>query len=362
MSTLDNDDTRFRDGLRFTHIKQAGFGGVLEFQSNDIGVILPLFRCHADAILSWFYAARGLMVVKGLQAIRNEPQALVELSRLFGPEVENYHQTLTSARFFHDSVDEILILSNAEPCSHPPPPKPAALDSRRIPNQLSGQFPGQFPNQINWHTDQSYRRPPPDITLLLAVELPPRDQGQTLFADCTAALAALDPARQQTLEGLQGIHAPSWIGRSREAVENGEQPLDLLPHQLPQRQPLVRRHPVTAEESLYICEEKQMDFVDGPILGLETGPEGEGANLLRELLMHTTRDEFVYVHEWEPGDLLIADNRNLLHCATWYDAEQYTRLMWRTTVMGNPGEEYAGEAKTWIPRDGSAVMAGMENA
>jgi taurine dioxygenase len=104
-----------------------------------------------------------------------------------------------------------------------------------------------------------------------------------------------------------------------------------------------------------------MDFVDGPIQGLETGVHGEGAILLRELLTHVTRDEFVYVHEWAPGDLLIADNRNLLHCATWYDAEQYTRLMWRTTVMGNPGSEYAGESKTWIPRDGSDVMSGMEN-
>ena len=354
MSRDDSNDTGFRDGLRFTHNKESGFGGVLEFQASDLSAILQAFRRHADTILSCFYAARGLMVVKGLQAIRAEPQVLVELSRIFGPEVENYHQTLTSARFFHDSVDEILILTNAEPCNHPPPPKPAALDSARLPTQ--------FPDQINWHTDQSYRRPPPDITLLFAVELPPGGQGQTLFADCTAALSALDPERQQALAGLQGIHAPSWIGRSREAVEKGEQPLDLLPHQLPQRQPLVRTHPVTAEKSLYICEEKQMDFVDGPILGLDTGPAGEGANLLRELLRHTTRDEFVYVHEWAEGDLMIADNRNLLHCATWYDAEQYTRLMWRTTVMGNPGEEYAGEAKTWIPRDGSEVMAGMENA
>jgi len=327
---------------------------VLEFESGDLGTVLDTFARHADTILARFYAARGLMLVKGLQAIAGQPVALVELSRWFGPEVEDYHQTLTSPRFFHDSVNEILILSNAAPCNHPPPPKPAAADGERLPTR--------FPEQVNWHTDQSYRRPPPDVTLLLAVELPPRDQGQTLFADCTAAFAALDPQLQRRLEQLQGIHAPSWIGRSRAAVENGEQPLELLPHQLPQRQPLVRRHPVTGARSLYICEEKQMDYIDGPIAGLETGPEGEGAALLRELLTHVTRDEFVYVHEWEPGDLLIADNRNLLHCATWYDAAEYTRLMWRTTVMGNPGSEYAGEAKTWIPRDGSDVMAGMENA
>ena len=62
------------------------------------------------------------------------------------------------------------------------------------------------------------------------------------------------------------------------------------------------------------------------------------------------------------GTRYAADNRSLLHCATWYDAERHTRLMWRTTVMGNPGDEYAGEDKSWIPRDGSAVMAGMEHA
>jgi taurine dioxygenase len=362
-------NSRFSDGYRFTPLATVGFGGVLEFQFDDIGEILEIFERDADSISSRFYAMHGLLVVKGLQGIRDKPQALVELSRFFGPEVEDYHQTLTSARFFHESVNEILILSNAEPCNHLPPPKPSATNApntntpnTNTPNTNTKGLATRFPDQINWHTDQSYRRPPPDITLLLAIEIPPRDQGQTLFADCTAAFAALDPAQQKMLEGLQGLHAPSWIGRSRAAVERGEKPLDLLPHQLPQRQPLVRRHPLSGEKSLYICEEKQMDFVDGPIVGLETGPDGEGARLLRDLLRHATRDEFVYVHEWEVGDLLIADNRNLLHCATWYDAARYTRLMWRTTVMGNPGSEYAGEDKTWIPRDGSDVMAGMEHA
>jgi len=48
------------------------------------------------------------------------------------------------------------------------------------------------------------------------------------------------------------------------------------------------------------------------------------------------------------GDLVIYDNRTLIHAATWFDAEQHQRLMWRTTVSGNPGAEYAGEAKSWI--------------
>jgi taurine dioxygenase len=135
-----------------------------------------------------------------------------------------------------------------------------------------------------------------------------------------------------------------------------------LPHQLPQRQPLVRRHPVTGELSLFICEEKQLNYVDGPVDGLESAPEGEGAKLIRKLLTHTTQEKFVYAHERQVGDMLVGDNRNLLHCATWYDAERYSRLMWRTTVVGNPGDEYQGEAKSWLPQDGSEVMAGMEHA
>ena len=105
-----------------------------------------------------------------------------------------------------------------------------------------------------------------------------------------------------------------------------------------------------------------MDYVDGPVDGMATGPDGAGAGLIRRLLVHATQDAFVYAHAWEQGDLLVTDNRNLLHCATWYDAEHYTRLMWRTTVMGNPGDEYKNEANSWIPQDDSDVMAGMKNA
>lgn len=104
-----------------------------------------------------------------------------------------------------------------------------------------------------------------------------------------------------------------------------------------------------------------MDFVDGPIEGLEPGPDGEGAALLDDLMRHVTRPEFTYVHEWSPGDLVIGDNRCLLHAATWYDVGRHSRLMWRTTVMGNPGAEYHGDAKSWISPEGYAPMHGMEN-
>ena len=84
-------------------------------------------------------------------------------------------------------------------------------------------------------------------------------------------------------------------------------------------------------------------------VGMEPGPWGDGAELLYELMIHYTQPKFSYVHEWEAGDLIIYDNRTLVHAATWFDAEKHPRRMWRTTVSGNPGNEYAGEKKSWIP-------------
>ena len=60
---------------------------------------------------------------------------------------------------------------------------------------------------------------------------------------------------------------------------------------------------------------------------------------------------FTYTHEWTKGDLVIYDNRNLLHSGTWYDADAHIRIMWRTTVRGNPDPTYAGETCSWVPAE-----------
>ncbi len=308
-----------------------------------------------DAIGDVLAAAGGLLVVRGLHELANNPDEFLRISQRFGPEVENVRQTLTAERFFHDTVPELMVLSNLPPCQHPPPPRPEPAHTP------DGALVVSYPHQTNWHTDQSYRRPPPDITLLYAITTPPPDQGQTLFADCTAAFNALPSEVKQQIETLDGIHAMSWIGRRAQDVRTGVQPKPLLPHQKPQRQPLVRVHPVTGQRSLYLCDSGQMDFVDGPIAELQPGLKGDGALLIDMLMRHVTQPQFVYAHEWHPGDLVIGDNRCLLHAATWYDADTHPRLLWRTTVRGNPGLEYADEARSWIPKDGTALMSGMEN-
>ncbi|MEM9044808.1 MAG: TauD/TfdA family dioxygenase [Pseudomonadota bacterium] len=326
----------------------AGFGGLI----TGTGV-RPLLRSE-QRLREIFDEAGGLLVVRGLREISEKPDALVRLATLFGPEVENIRETLTAERYFHPDHPCILKLSNKPPVSYAPPPAPPRLSD--------GQLDVRHPQQTNWHTDQSYRRPPPDITLLYGVTCPPPDQGQTLFADCTAGFAALPVQEQERLRGLTGLHAARWIGRSPEDVRAGREPRALLTHQRPQPQPLVRIHPVTGRPALYLCQAEQMDFVDGPIPALGTGPDSEGAELLERLLRHLTQPKFVYAHEWQAGDLVIADNRCLLHCATWYDAQAQPREMWRCTVMGNAGPEYAGERKSWLPEGEMTVMQGMEDA
>ena len=67
-------------------------------------------------------------------------------------------------------------------------------------------------------------------------------------------------------------------------------------------------------------------------------PIEEGRALLKALLDHVTQPQFRYRHEWREGDLVVWDNRCVLHRATPYDSTRYKRLLQRTTVSGDPGE------------------------
>jgi len=292
--------------------------------------------------------AGGLLLLQGLGEITADPQLLVKMSYLFGPEVEDYRFTLTNLSSVHEKVPEIFLVANGPPVNRAPPPRP------NPPLTADGKLPVQYPHRKGWHTDQSYRRPPPDISLFYAVTPVAKDRGQTLFASGTLAYEALPANLKKRVESLEGIHSQPGTGRSRDAVLRGDTPKPAAPHQLPQRQPVVRNHPVTGKPALYLCEYGQMDWIDGPFVGLEPGPNGEGARLLDELMTHYTRPEFIYVHEWTQGDVVVWDNRCLVHTATWYDHEHEQRMMWRTTVRGNPGAIYAGEKRSWIPESAAA--------
>jgi len=322
----------------------ASFGGRIHIEgASGALAVAEGAEANPTALTEALASCHGVMVLPGMDAMAENPALLVRLSRLFGAEVENYRTTHMAANMVHPEVPEIFVVSNIPPVFRAPPPKP------NPPLTPEGTLPVQFPHRRGWHTDQSYRRPPPDISLFLAVLPVPQGQGQTLFADGIAAYNALPEATKQRIATLDGLHIASGAGRKYDAVKSGAPQRDLAPHERPVRQPLVRTHPVTGEKSLYLCEHGQMDWLEGPIAGLEPGPDGEGGRLLVELAAHYTHKRFVYAHEWTKGDLVVWDNRCTLHAATWFDAEHLSRVMWRTTVWGNPGTEYAGETKSWLP-------------
>src|SRR5260370_27015959 len=249
----------------------AGFGATVRL-AKSIAEELPngLPKTLADA--------GGLLLIPGLNQIAAEPELLLRLSRLFGPEIEDYRYLLTSQHLVHESVPEIFLVTNMVANYRPPPLRP------KPPLTADGKFPVQYPQRKGWHTDQSYRRPPPDISLFYAVIPVDRKRGQTVFASGTLAYEALPAPLKKRVEGLHGIHSQPGTGRSRDAVLRGEVPKPTAAHERPQRQPVVRAHPVTGKPALYLCASGQMDWIDGPFLGMAPGPHGDGARLLDELM------------------------------------------------------------------------------
>lgn len=329
--------------FRFAPIDGSPFGARCIFDGVEgADARVAAAEESADALLDGFYAAGGLLLMDGMDGIRDDPGLFVRLSRIFGPEVEDYTQTIRARHDVHPEVPEILLIAGKSAGAVKPPPRPDP------PLTEDGKLPVQFPHRRGWHTDQSFRRPPPDVSLFLAVVPSPRDQGQTLFADGTAAYEALPADLKALADTLEGLHVMPGAGYSEGDVRAGRPPDPLKPHERAQRQPVVRVHPITGRKALYLCESGQMDWVNGPLVGYEPGPDGEGAELLYRLMHHYTGPDFTYAHHWTRGDLVIYDNRSLIHSATWYDAEKNERVMWRTTVHGNPGPLYAGEAKSWV--------------
>ncbi len=320
----------------------AAFGATILFDGGASAFIAAAEE-DPSRLPAELAAAKGLLLVRGMDEITGDPTLLVRLSRIFGPEVEDYRHTLTDLKSVHVSVPEILLVSNMPPVGKAPPKRPDP------PLAADGLIPVQYPHQKGWHTDQSYRRPPPDVSLFYAVTPATPNTGQTLFANGILAYDALPASLKAKVETLEGLHAQPGTGRSREAALAGRTPRAFAPHERSQRQPVVRPHPVTGEKALYLCEWGQMDWFEGPFVGMEPGPHGEGAALLDEIVSFLTERRFCYAHEWRQGDMLIWDNRCLIHAATWYDGDKEGRLMWRTTVHGNPGDLYAGEKKSWLP-------------
>ncbi len=175
-------------------------------------------------------------------------------------------------------------------------------------------------NQM-WHSDSSFKRVPAHASLLAAREVPP-EGGETEFASMRVGYERLPEATKQFLEGKVAIHSFVY---SRGLVSDGLMPPDHAAQVPPVPQALVRANPRNGRKAFFVgshaCE----------IIGM---PTDEARALLRRLLDLATEPDVVYTHRWRPGDMVMWDNRCVLHRGRPWDETVYRRVMHRTTVAG----------------------------
>lgn len=210
-----------------------------------------------------------------------------------------------------------------DPFIAPIPGREHVIAVKRAADETTSLFAEQ------WHSDWSFQANPPQGTCLYGITIPPQG-GDTLFANQVAACAAMPDDLRARLEGRVAVHSAvmgySPAGVLGDADRAAGRTMDIRPSdeaQGTQLHPVIRSHPETGLCSLY--------GTVGYIIGIQ-GLEGEEeVALLTELYNWQTREEFQYRHQWQPGTLLMWDNRSVLHAATG-GYEGHDRLLHRTTI------------------------------
>jgi alpha-ketoglutarate-dependent taurine dioxygenase len=151
-----------------------------------------------------------------------------------------------------------------------------------------------------WHSDKSYLATPSLATMLYPEQLP-SSGGDTQLAHMGLAYDALPTVVRQEIAGLRAVHSLEFMRKSLDNPPPTEQQKRAAP---PVSHPIIRPHPETGRLCLYI------GMYASHIEGL---PKDEGCWRLARLQEQSTQPPFVYTHKWKKGDLLIWDNRCLMH-------------------------------------------------
>lgn len=230
---------------------------------------------------------------------------LVFRNQAFTPE-----QYLRAARRFGEPMAQHLSEYLME--NHP---TIAVLDSRKLRPGPDGRIVPL--GGRDWHTDHTNHARPPKYTMLYAVKLPPTG-GDTGFANMQHAYESLDAATRRRIDGMRTVNV----------IENHDyvSMADKDRFGTAQTHPLLRTHPGNGKKAIYVHP--------GKLAHIEGLGEKESHAFVKDLLERTLRPEIMYRHQWRVGDLLICDNRAVMHLAYQdYDPAQ-TRVMQRVIIEG----------------------------
>jgi taurine dioxygenase len=176
----------------------------------------------------------------------------------------------------------------------------------------------------NYHTDHSNFAAPPKATMLHAVSLPSTG-GDTQFVDVRKAFDDLPEATKRKILPLRSVHVYESSQSPRKMTALSPEERAKIPQTI---QPLVIRHPESGRAALYLNTAR----MEG-VVGL---PPDEGFRLIDELYAHATQSRYEYRHKWLPGDMVIWDNRSVMHQANPdFDPTEY-RFLYRIMLKGAP--------------------------
>ena len=179
----------------------------------------------------------------------------------------------------------------------------------------------------NYHTDHSNYAAPPKATTLHAVALPDHG-GDTQFVDVRAAFDDLPEEMKRKIISLKAPHVYESSHSPRKMMALSTEERAKIPVS---KQPLVICHPVSGRSALYL-NTGRMEGIDGL-------PEIEAFALIDQLFAHATQSKYEYRHKWLAGDMVIWDNRSVMHQANAdYDPAQY-RFLYRIMLNGEPLEQ-----------------------
>ena len=183
--------------------------------------------------------------------------------------------------------------------------------------------------EASWHTDMSYLDQPPPGSLLYSLEVPDSG-GDTCFMSMYAALDALPPDLRASIEGRQLNHDSSHDSAGN--LRSNHTAFDDVSQAPGARHPIIRTHPETGRAALFLGRRLHAWVVGESVTDSE--------DLLDRIWNHCTRAEFTYRHQWQPGDLVMWDNRCTMHRRDPFDAAA-RRVMHRTQLKGNAPVEAA---------------------
>ncbi len=174
-----------------------------------------------------------------------------------------------------------------------------------------------------WHSDDSFKQRPCSVTMLHARALPSRG-GDTQFVSTAAAYDGLSDDDKRALADLRVVHTYDSRRKATRIRKLTPEEQAQVP---PATHPLVRRHPETGRLALYL-NANRMSHVEG--LSLE-----DGDALLDRLIAHATQPAYEYRHVWQPGDLVMWDNRCTMHKANGDYPAGERREMHRIILAGD---------------------------